>query len=119
QPLEMPIHVLRDVGVCDHRVDALHRLGLRGVQLYDFRVVVRRPECLDPQRLADPDVIDVLRTPGDVTDAVVTGEPCTDGLHAGLPFGWTSGSPAVASGTSATTVDSPREAASTASTIFT
>ena len=105
EPFEVPVNVLRNVGVRDDRADARHRLGLRCIERGDDRVMVRRPKRLHPQGLADPDVVDVLRAAGDMTDAVVAREPCADGLHAALPF--------------ETASTSPREAPMTASTIFT
>ena len=94
EALEMAVDVLRDVRVRDDRAHALHRLGLARVERADRRVVVRRAERLHPERLADADVVDELGAARDVPEAVVAGEPCADGLHAGLPFGRTSGSPA-------------------------
>ena len=80
--------------------------------------MVRRAEGLHPERAADANVVDVLRPAGDVADAVIAGEAGADGLHAGLPLTSTSGSPS-ADGTSSTGSTSPRDAAITASTIFT
>src|SRR6185312_4821666 len=111
--------VLRDVLVRDHRIDALHRLRLARVELRDRCVVLRRAKRLHPERLADADVVDELCAARDVTEAVVPGETCADGLHAGLPLGSTSGSPSPADGRSGTASTSPRDAAMTASTIFT
>ena len=82
-------------------------------------MMVRRAEGLHPEGLADTNVVDVLCPAGHVADAVVAWEPCADGLHAGLPFGRTSGSPATGTGTLSTSGTSPRDAAMTASTIFT
>ena len=102
--------------VCrDHRADAGHRLGLRRVEAGERRAVVRRAERLRPERAGDPHVVDVLRTPGDVLDPVVAGDPCADRLH------WTPPR-FVIPGLVAVTVrsnSSPRATAATASMIFT
>jgi len=100
--LQVPLNKLKFVGGtvgggCD-RVHPGEALGGGGVEPGDRRVVVGRAERLHPERLADADVVDELRAPGDVAEAVVAWETCADGLHAST---------------------SPRDAAITASTIFT
>ena len=87
QALQVPVDVLRNVEVRDDRMHALQLLGLARVERRDPRVMMRRAKRLHPEVLPDPDVVDVLRAAGDVTDTVVAREPRADGLHAGLPLG--------------------------------
>ena len=115
----MPVDETRDVLPGDDRLDALDRLGLLRVELLDPGVVDRRAQRLRPEHVRDADVVDELRPPGDMGDAVIAREPCADGLHAGLPGIITSGSPSLGSGMNSRSPTSPRAAPSTASRIFT
>src|SRR2546423_15475649 len=115
----MAVDVVRDVGVRDDGADAGERLGPARVEADDAGVVVRRAQRLRPEGASHADVVDELRPPGDVRDAVVAGESCPDGLHAGLPGISTSASSGSKLGSTSSGRTSPRAAASTALPILT
>ena len=116
---EMPVLEERHVLPGDDRVDALHRLRLRDVEALDVRVVSRGAKRLDPERAGHSNVVDELGPAGDVGDAVVAGESCADGLHAGAP-GTSTGASSPGCGSQRWfDVMSPPAAAETASMIFT
>ncbi len=86
EAFEVPVDVLRHIGVRHNRAYARQRLGLAGVERGDDRMVMRRAERLHPEVLTDANIVDVLRAAGDMADAVVPWEACADGLHAALPL---------------------------------
>jgi hypothetical protein len=102
EALEVAVDVVRHVLVGDDRAHAGQRLGPARVDRADERAVVRRAQCLAPERAVDAHVVDVHGAARDVGEPVVAGEARADGLHAGLPA-----------------PTSPRTAAVAASTIFT
>src|SRR5207244_8874377 len=116
--LEVPVDVVGDVRVSDHRMYAGECLRLARVEALDRRVVVRRAQRLRPERAANADVVDVLCLPGDVGDAVVPRQSRADGLHAGLPGISTAASSGSKLGSTRSGWILPFAAASTALTIL-
>src|SRR5207245_9915239 len=117
--LQVAVDVLRNVRVRHDCVNAWQCLRLARVEASDRSVMMGRPQRLRPEGAADPDVVDVLRLPGDVGDAVVARKSCADGLHAGLPGINTSASSGSKLGSTCSEWTSPRTTASTARTILT
>jgi hypothetical protein len=121
EALEVPVDVVRHVGVRDDRVHAGQRRGLRRVDRADQGAVVRRAQRLAPEHAVDAHVVDVDGAARDVRQAVVAGEACADSLHAGLPgMMVTASSPCGSVSAEARAgATSPRTAAVAASTILT